>query len=435
VTLKFNQSRRRLMQSSVGAGLCAAFPKTLRGNANIRTTSEDWRATGHKVSALASFEHHIRDFMQARSIPAGALAVARKKKLIFARAYTSPDEAMLTEPNSLFRIASISKPLTATAIMRLVQENRLALSARVAQILNLGPLLPEGADGRMRDVTVLDLLQHLGGWDRQESFDPMFRDRTIAQALNVTLPISKKHITAYMANQPLQHTPGTTYAYSNYGYCLLGQIIAQITQQPYQDYLRQAVMTPLGITNPRLGRTLPQHRQVHEVTYHSQKKGKTVHDHSQAIVPSPYGAWNIENMDAHGGWLASAVDLLRFAVSFHDPEKSPILDQSALESMFAPPKNIKPEEYIAGNVYYGCGWSVRDWGQGRRNIWHGGSLPGTHTLLVKRWQDELSWCVLFNQRDDPSGLAYGAIDGLLHDAADAVKQWPEHDLFDEYLEA
>jgi len=377
----------------------------------------------------------MRAFMQARSIPAGALAVARGKKLIFARAYTAPHEAMLTEPNALFRIASISKPLTATAIMCLVQENRLDLCARVTDILNLNPLPPEGAHAGLRDVTVLDLLQHLGGWDRHTSFDPMFRDMTIARALDAALPISKKHITTYMSGQALQHAPGTTYAYSNYGYCLLGQIIAHVTQQPYQDYLRQAVLAPLGVHQPRLGRTLPEQRQANEVKYHSQKTGQTVHSHSKTIVPSPYGAWNIENMDAHGGWLASAVDLLRFAVSFHDPEESPILNQSSLETMFALPKHIKPEAYVPGDAYYGCGWSVRDWGQAQRNIWHAGGLPGTHTLLVKRWQDELSWCVLFNQRDDPSGLAYGAIDGLLHKAANAVKQWPEHDLFDEYLEA
>ncbi len=433
MTLNFNESRRVLIKSFVGAGLYTARPSTLLGNRDVSLKPSDWRATGHEIPALASFERLMRDFMQARSIPAGALAVAKGKKLMFARAYTAPDETMLTEPNSLFRIASLSKPLTACAVLHLMQENRLDLADKLTDILASDLQLPAVPDVRLSDITVRHLLQHLGGWDRHKSFDPMFCDIAIAEALGALLPISKAHITTYMADRSLQHAPGTTYSYSNYGYCLLGQIIAKLTQLPYQDYVRQAVLAPLGITRAQLGRTLPAYRQANEVRYHSQKEGKTVHDRSGSVVPSPYGAWNIENMAAHGGWLASAVDLVRFAVSFHDPRESPILKPDAIETMLGLPENMRAEKHVAGDAYYGCAWSVRNWGQGKRNIWHAGSLPGTHALLVKRWQNDLSWCVLFNQRDDASGLSYGAIDGLLHKAANAVKQWPKHDLFDEYI--
>lgn len=425
--------RRNFLKSSLSAGLYVALPRTLKANPSAQTTAANWRATGQAIPALASFERLMRDFMQARSIPAGVLAVAQDKRLLFARAYTAPGEAMLTEATSLFRIASLSKPLTATAILRLVQADKLELSDKLTDILPPVPCPTEQADKRLDQITVRQLLQHLGGWDRNKSFDPMFRDRIIAEALDRTLPISQDHIITYMSGQPLQHAPGATYAYSNYGYCLLGQIVAKLAQQPYQDYVQEAVLAPLGITRARLARTLPAYRRVNEVKYYSQKQGRTVHDNSHATVPSPYGAWNIENMDAHGGWLASAVDLVRFAVSFHDAHERPILARKTLDAMFGLPENIKPEAYKAGEAYYGCGWSVRDWGQGRRNIWHTGSLPGTHALLVRRWQDALTWCVLFNQRNDPSGLPYGAIDGLLHKAANEVKHWPQHDLFGEYV--
>ena len=96
------------------------------------------------------------------------------------------------------------------------------------------------------------------------------------------------------------------------------------------------------------------------------------------------------------------------------------------------PQSIDPGNYEPGDWYYACGWDVRDWGDDGRNTWHSGSLDGTHTLMVMRW-DGVNWCVLFNQRDDPSGLSYWDIDGLLHFAADAVTGWPDHDLFGIYL--
>ena len=81
-------------------------------------------------------------------------------------------------------------------------------------------------------------------------------------------------------------------------------------------------------------------------------------------------------------------------------------------------------------AYYGLGWMIRPVGDSGQNIWHGGSLPGTNTLLVYR-HDGLTWAVLFNTRDIPGPKdPVSLIDPLLHRAADAVEQWPEHDLWD-----
>ena len=290
----------------------------------------------------------------------------------------------------------------------------------------------ETPDPHLSDITVLNLLQHLGGWDRGTTFDPMFHDAHISDDMNIPLPISKSDITTYMTGKPLQYTPGTTYAYSNYGYCLLGQIIEAITGQSYPSYLAKTIFYPLDMGKMILGRTLPEFRLYDEVKYHSQYDGPSVFRESGPFVPMPYGGWNLENMDSHGGWLASAIDIVRFASTFDNPDSSPVLDSTHVDIMFGLPENIDPDDYNPGDYYYACGWAVRDWGNGVRNTWHFGSLDGTYTLVVRRW-DGLNWCALFNQRDDPSGLSYDDIDYLLHEAADAVTTWPEHDLFDEYL--
>ena len=435
--MRLHASRRDVLKLAGAVGLAAlASHRGQRAYAHAATQSaKQWTVTGYDFAELAGFDNAMQSFMQARNIPSGGLAVTRNGSLVLARGYTYTDEAdyMITQPTSLFRIASISKPLTATAILRLVQDGRLSLSSKVTDLISLTPPPNQSPDSRLTNITVRHLLQHLGGWDRDMTFDPMFRDVIIAGNLGIPVPISQANIRTYMTGQPLQHNPGTRYAYSNYGYSLLGQIITAVTGLPYADYVNQVVFNPLQLTRPTLGRTLPANRLPTEVKYHSQYFTVSVVDGSGSSVPFPYGGWNLENMDAHGGWLASAIDLVRFAASFDDPSSNPMLNESSISTLFGLPENIAPGNYTPGDWYYACGWDVRDWGSGNRNTWHTGSLTGTHTLMVRRGSDRTNWCVLFNQRDDASGLSYGAIDGGLHTAANAVTTWPDHDLFPEYL--
>jgi N-acyl-D-amino-acid deacylase len=221
-----------------------------------------------------------------------------------------------------------------------------------------------------------------------------------------------------MAQRPLDFDPGTHYAYSNFGYCVLGRILEKVSGEPYEDHVRKAVLAPMGITRMRLGRSLPEQRADGEVRYYSltEPRSRPVFDRlTQKDVPWPYGGFNLEAMDAHGGWLASAVDLVRFASSIDK-----VLDTKMQDLMVARPDRLKPEA-----AYYGCGWMVRPVGKdGKRNLWHGGSLPGTSTLLVRR-HDGLVWAALFNDRS----RGEGKIDPALHRAADAVTEWPAGDLF------
>jgi N-acyl-D-amino-acid deacylase len=150
-------------------------------------------------------------------------------------------------------------------------------------------------------------------------------------------------------------------------------------------------------------------------------------------VPQAYGAWHLEAMDAHGGWLASAVDLARFACAFDDPTNCKILNQDSIQEMFARPPGLagadadgKPKP-----VYYSLGWSNRVLDDGKSNRWHTGSLPGTATILVRR-HDGRNWAVLMNARMSPyASHLGGAIDSLVHKAADEVTAWPEYDLFEQ----
>ena len=395
-------------------------------------------STGRDDARMESFDRLMTQFIAEHGLPGAALAVTDQGRLVYARGYGYADisERRPVKPSSLFRIASISKPITAAAILQLVEQDRLTLNDRVFDVLTESkPADPDGeVDPRLNDVTVRHLLNHSGGWDRDESFDAMFRSVEFAKRLGVAPPAGPAHVIRCMMNQPLDFDPGARYAYSNYGYCLLGRIIEHLSGQAYECYVQEHVLRPLGITEMRIGRTRREDGVAPgEVRYYEAEEGRSVFDDKLGEPTAwPYGAWSLEAMDSHGGWIASAVDLARFAVAFDNPQTCPILSEGSIQEMFArPPGTLWQDEH--GNrepVHYALGWMVRRVDEGGAvNTWHTGSLNGTATLLVRR-HDGRNWAVLFNSRRSRKAEHMGReIDRLLHAAADAVIEWPQHDLF------
>ncbi len=390
---------------------------------------------------LASFDREMEAFMEARKIPGGALAVVKDRRLAYARGYgwANRETQEPVRPDSSFRIASISKPVTAAAILKLVEQGKLKLDDAVLGFIDLKPHLINGQsmDARLEKVTIRQCLQHTGGWDRDKSFDPMFRSVDFARSLGQPPPASAGDVIRNMLGRPLDFDPGTRYAYSNFGYCLLGRVIERVTGRTCEQFTKEAVLAPIGVQRMRIGATLEGGRAPGEVRYYTPDDATTesVFASTPGKVPVPYGGFHLEAMDAHGGWIASAVDLARFAAAMDDQGPNPLLRKESLHAITEPPPApvSRTQNGTVADAYYGLGWQVRPikGRPGRFNCWHTGSLPGTRTLLVRRW-DGLSWAVLFNQRQDIPNLPDGAIDPAMHRAADAVKQWPQEDLFGEY---
>ena len=403
--------------------------------------SDERPETGAQDERLVPFDEMMRSFLGEHPIPGAALAVAKDGRLVYARGfgYADIEREQPVEPQSLFRIASVSKPITAAAILQLLENGKLQLSERVFEVLAGEYPLPDDddVDPRLRDVTIRHLLQHTGGWDRDKSFDPMFRSAQFARQLGVAPPARQEHIIRAMATQKLDFSPGERAAYSNYGYCLLGRVIEVRTGRSYEDAVRELVLEPAGIRQMRLGRTLADSRCDGEVCYYTPDNDTgpaVIGSEIGTSVPQPYGAWCLEAMDAHGGWLASTVDLLLFATAVDGVRPPRLLSESTLEFMCERPPGAAGlnEKGEPKDVYYGCGWQVRPLENGKANIWHTGSLPGTAALLVRR-QDGLAWAVLFNSRATKNGEhAARTIDPLIHRAANAVREWPQHDLFEEF---
>jgi N-acyl-D-amino-acid deacylase len=236
----------------------------------IVAAADDSQLTGASVPQLKALDELLIKLAGKYQIPGMTLTVTNQGGLVSARGcgYADVELQQHVQPTTLFRIASISKPITAVAILQLVEAGKLKLEDSIldrlpAELLKLTPeqrrVHPWGS------ITVLNCLHHNGGWDREASFDPMFRSVEIAQASGIPAPAGTAEIIRHMQHQPLDFKPGARFAYSNFGYCLLGRIIEAATGKPYGEAVQENIWRKIGATEARLGRTLLKNRAANEV--------------------------------------------------------------------------------------------------------------------------------------------------------------------------
>jgi len=271
-------------------------------------------------------------------------------------------------PTHLFRIASVSKPITSVAIFSLLEQDRLTLADKV---FGSGGILesdyPIPSMRFVSEITVDHLLTHtIGGWPNGRG-DPMFSNNNMNY---------RELIAWTLENLRLAGSPGTKFAYSNFGYCLLGRIIEKITGQQYADYVRRSVLAPCGIVAMRIGGSSLAQRTHDEVVYY-------------AGTGNPYGI-NVSRLDSTGGWLASAIDLVDFAAHVDGFSQNTL--QPKTIAIMTTPSRVHPR--------YARGWGVigEDW-------WHDGGLPGT-TSIITRTDSGLCLAALANsnQRNSNAGM-------------------------------
>lgn len=393
--------------------------------------------SGAAVPELAALDNWALEFMKKHSVPGGQVSVMKDGKLVYARGfgYADREKKSPVEPGSLFRIASVSKPITAVAILQLVEREKLKLSDKIVDILKMEPHLEEGGklDPRWNDVTIEHCLLHTGGWNRDKSYDPMFVAPRMAKSLGVELPIEPQHVIRYMLGQPLDSDPGAQYAYSNFGYCTLGRVIEKVSDTPYEKYVLDEVFAPLGIKTPRIGKSLESEQLPGEVKYYAAKNAEgtaiTGPGAGKEKVPVSYGVWRQETLDAHGGWIASTTDLVRFAAAFDEPAKGStpevqLLKSDTVSDMFKPRAAIGPPKDGKVALHYGYGWMISSDDEGRVTARHGGALPCTAAMLM-RLPGRISIAVLFNLGQSPEGVFISrGLDGPLGKIVEEIEKWP-----------
>ncbi|HLP43390.1 MAG TPA: serine hydrolase domain-containing protein, partial [Fibrobacteria bacterium] len=396
-----------------------------------RPAPKEWTVTGQAAPSLGAFDDYMRGLMQQHQVRAGALAMVKDGRLVLARGYTWAEAGYpVTQPNSLFRVASCSKPLTSMAVHKMLREGGqaegpLSLKEKVIALLSL-PAGGAPRDARFADITLDDLLSHSAGWIRsKENPDPVFNDYPPGHAIRRRLPSSPDAFLDYMLGQPLQFSPGSQSSYANFGYFLLGRILGNLPHgrgRGYEQAIGELVFRPLGLTRPRIGGSYVGERLPDEVMYHSRypylQRGHQ--EGGPAWVPGGYGDFDIKNMEAAGAWLLAATDYAKVLASF-DREDNPVMGAEAIRTMWAPHRDPR----------FLRGWFAtrvrRQDGDTLTAKWHNGLFPGTSTLVFYR-PDKWSFALFLN-RDIASQLTGDVHGRELGRLADRVKTWPTDDLF------
>jgi N-acyl-D-amino-acid deacylase len=407
--------------------------KLANRDANAQGTTPTARGatsmTGETRPELAAFDALLADRMQTGSIPGGQLAIGRGDRLVYNRGfgYASIEDDEIVEPDARFRIASTTKPITAAAILRLVDAGKLSLDTPVFPLLDMEPLGNAPYDPRLDLITVEHLLTHSGGWNSAAGFDPQYTPwpQFIAQLIGAESPPSPQTIIRYMLSVPLDFDPGTQSAYSNFGFNVLGRVIEKVSGQPFEQHIVQMLATA-DITSMTVGGTLLDERLPGEVRYYGQPDAAFVPSLYPVggFITEGYGGFYVPALDAHGGLISTAADLVRFALAVDGARGPRLLTPETVTVMETTAR--PPSAYAgAGNKEggFGLGWNVRKTDDGYE--WsHAGALTGSTASWLMRQADGTTISVVFNSLPTDYGAFFGDLFPALQQTAADVSAWP-----------
>ncbi len=357
-------------------------------------------------SDIASVDARIATLISTYNIPGASLAVSKNGKLVYMKGYGKANTATgeLVRPSHRFRLASVSKTFTGVAILKLVQEGKLGLDAKV---FGTGGVLANDYgtapyNNNLLNITVRHLLQNVSGsWGAASGGDVI--DQNPAYSY-------KQFLDWVINTRPNPNTPGAVYDYSNINFCLAGRIIEKISGKTYINYIKEDIMAPIGGTQTDMSGKTEADQKVNEVKYYGQG----------ADAPFVYNI-AFPRRDADGGLMTTASDLLRLVNAIDGSVSRPdILNSSSLTALTTP---------SAAFTGYACGigiWSAE-------NAWFNyGSLPGTRTGFMKH-SNGMCVALLLNSRVDPSGgdnaFVYAMQDLLLDLVKNGSYPWQNIDQF------
>jgi N-acyl-D-amino-acid deacylase len=385
-----------------------------------KTKAAEIPMKGQSSPGLERINQRVRMQMAQMAIPGVSLAIARAGSLVLARGYGWANVAAheQVEPRTLFGLASVSKSLTAVTVLKLAEAGKLSLDARAFELLDrIQPIPGDEVDPRVRTITIRQLLQHAGGWDRKVSGDPNGFSQRVAERMQVKPPISPEQLTRYMLGLKLDFDPGTATRYSNFGYVVLGLVIEHVTGQPYAQAVRAITLQPLGLGAIRL-----------DVPRGKGYVPGEAHRYGPRGGEDRQGGHLLITM-ASGGWLASATDLVRFLIALDGARGPRFLSRPMLRAMTAlpsPPIRPRPD-----GSFFGLGWDqVRRTGQGPFYC-KGGGLSGMRAH-IEHTEGGIDWALLWNggrnEKTTEEGTAEPFVQTIRQGLAE-IELWPETDFF------
>ncbi|SMG14284.1 CubicO group peptidase, beta-lactamase class C family [Marivirga sericea] len=331
-----------------------------------------------------AFDLEINTFLNRWDIKGASVAVMKDNRLIYAQGYgvTNKNTQEQVQTEHLFRIASASKLITAITIMKMVDDGLVDLDENVFGTNGILSHFDQMKDPKHKNVKVKHLLNHRGGWSWRDG-DFMFQADKIKRIMELEGPPSEDDIIEFvLKHRSLRYRPGTQYAYSNFGYMLLGKIIEQKTNTSYENYVVRNILEPNGIYGMRISGNYEWERRPFEVHYYNHPGAYQFpsFDGNYEAVEKPYGGSDIHTLGAAGGWIANASQLTKL-VALIDPNNSyQLLSNESRDLM------------VSGNSYRDAyGWK----GARGENFWRTGTLAGS-ACFIQRKEDGYTYAVILN---------------------------------------
>ncbi|MFQ5463499.1 MAG: serine hydrolase domain-containing protein [Phycisphaerae bacterium] len=308
----------------------------------------------------------IRAYVEAQqkeqAIPGLSLAIAIDHSVVWSRAFGLSDleNAVPATPQTVYRIASISRLVTAICVMQLVQQGKIALNTSVRDFV---PELPN----KGHRITVEHILAHLSGIRPIKSSEELFNSKRYARLVDALDPFK---------DDPLIAPPGQRFLYTPLAYTLLGLIVERVSGLGFRDYLKQHVFGPASMDAADVDdptRIIPRRARG----YVRRKDGSVSNARfvdSSLLLPAE-------------GIVATAEDLAKLAIAW---QSGRLVD--------APLRDLMMTEYKTAGGYgthYGLGCFVRTWA-GRKIVGHGGWQPQVSSFLLILPEDRIAVAILAN---------------------------------------
>lgn len=373
------------------------------------------------AGGLERFDAIMTGILSEQQVAGASLAIAKDGRLVVAKGYGLAN-VQAGEPvrrQSLFSLGSVTKPITAVAILKLTEQGKVRLDDPLVNVLSdLTPLPGQTVfDPRFRDITVRQLLYHAGGWNERNRSPaegaPSARELERLAGIRRPLRGEESPELRYRIalSRPLDFTPGTEAHYSNFGFIVLRLVVERASGQRYETYVREHVLAPMGITQMRLERA--------EGGYGGPDEVRRYAPGGQRMLHPRFGV----------NWVASAPDMARFLTALDGSRGSPFLAPQSYAAMLAappPPLPLRPN-----GSHFGLGWDrVIKTAEGWEYAKNGGK-PGV-SAYIQHLPNGVDWVVLFNSGHEnipgeptPLGRARRDIPAAIR----AVTVWPAPDLF------
>jgi CubicO group peptidase (beta-lactamase class C family) len=371
------------------------------------------------AGGLEPFDGIVAEICEQHQIAGATLAIAKAGRLVMARGFGLADvpQNQAVTPGILFSLGSVTKSVSAVAALALVDQGKLDLEAKLVDVLaDLKPMSGQRiADPRFRLITVHHLLYHAGGFGRAGQ-GPSSKKKAFGEPseddsdLESTQEI--EHAYRVALGRPLEFGPGSEHRYSNFGFLFVRLVIERAAGQPYEPFVREQILKPMGIT-----------RMVME-------RDDSIPDETRRYALGPNGLKPVKHLTHN--WLATPTDMTRFLIALTGSRGRSFLSPRTFKQMLSPPP--PPIESPQNGRYVGLGWdSVRRSPEGYRFSKNGGKAG------VRAWLEHMpngiDWCFMFNTTE-PAGAAEENAPDALREASRRIaqaalqrEQWPRVDLF------